>query len=97
MKTVLVSIYDRKSEIYFPVEQKKTPAVAIRDFNLICNRQDTPFYKYPEDYCLCIVAEMDNETAIIKTMEKDRPRILAEAKDQIIKDDGGIIHNEKKN
>jgi len=93
MKTVLVSIFDRKGEIYFPIHQTKSPAVAIREFQSQCEDKNSPFNKFPNDYCLCIFGEMDNETAKFNLFKE--PKILAEATNMIIKDEGEIINGKK--
>ena len=81
MKTVLVSIYDKKAKDFGPIYTAKNPAVATRDFTTAC--QENPNYKkYPEDYCIVAIAEYDTETGTIKPFEK--PKVLAEAENFVI-------------
>lgn len=82
MKTVLVAIYDKKAKDFGPVYTAKNPAVATRDFTTACS--ENPNYKtYPEDYCICAIAEYESETAKITPFKE--PKILAEAENFVIK------------
>ena len=94
MKGILVAVFDKKGKIYTYPEVKRTPAVAIRDFKSICENKQAGINKYPEDFCLCILGEYDNETGIINSLKETK--ILIEANDLIIKDNMEVF-NEKKN
>lgn len=92
MKTVLLSIYDKKAEDFGPVYTSKNRATATREFTSACN--DNPNFKnYPEDYALCIVGEFDTTTGIITPATEIKT--LAEAEMFVIKEE--IPNNEKKN
>lgn len=73
----LYSVYDKKGANTLGAYEQKNDLVAIRDFSLLCKKEDTPIAKFPEDYCLLYLGELDQETGIIVSGVKT----IAEAKD----------------
>ena len=73
----LYSVYDKKGTNTLGVYEQVNDLVAIRDFSLLCKKDDTPIAKFPEDYALLALGELDQETGIITSSVKT----IAEAKD----------------
>lgn len=73
----LYSVYDKKAQNTLGVYEQANDLVAIRDFSLLCKKDDTPICKFPEDYALLALGEIDQETGIITSAVKT----IAEAKD----------------
>lgn len=61
----LYSIYDRKAAYYLPVFQMRSHADAERQFSEIVTNSDTPISKYPADYDLVCIGEINLESAQI--------------------------------
>jgi len=61
----LYSIYDRKAAYYLPVFQQRAHADAERQFTEIVTSSDTPIAKYPGDYDLVCLGEIDLESGQI--------------------------------
>ena len=73
----LYSVYDKKGQVTLGIYEQQNDLVAIRDFSLVCKKEDTPIIKFPEDYSLLYLGELDQETGIITSGVKT----IAEAKD----------------
>ena len=73
----LYSVYDKKANATLGVFEQPNDLVAIRDFSMLCKKDDTPLVKFPEDYCLMALGELDQETGIITSSVKT----IAEAKE----------------
>lgn len=63
--TNLYSIYDRKAGYYLPIFQRRTDADAIREFTEVVTMGDGPISKYPSDFELCDLGQMDLDTGEI--------------------------------
>nr|QJB20245.1 MAG: nonstructural protein [Microvirus sp.] len=61
----LYSIYDRKAAYYLPVFTMRSHADAERQFTEIVTASETPVAKYPADYDLICLGEIDLETGRI--------------------------------
>lgn len=61
----LYSIYDRKAQYYLPVFTMRSHADALRQFADIVTASDTPVSKYPADYDLVCLGQMNLETGQI--------------------------------
>lgn len=77
MTKKLYSVYDKKGQNTLGVYEQVNDLVAIRDFSLLCKKDDTPICKFPEDYSLLALGEIDQETGVITSGVKT----IAEAKD----------------
>lgn len=73
----LYSVYDKKGNNTLGVYEQVNDLVAIRDFSLLCKKEDSFICKFPEDYCLMTLGEIDQETGIITPYVKT----IAEAKE----------------
>jgi len=60
----IFSVYDRQAQYYLPVFSSRT-ADALRQFGEIVTQSDTPIAKYPADYDLCLLGEIDLDTGVI--------------------------------
>lgn len=60
----IFAAYDRKAQYYLPTFQARTEVDAIRSFTDAI-MGDTPLAKYPADYDLICLAEIDMETGKI--------------------------------
>ena len=81
MKTVLVAIKDKKSEIG-NVYEMQNEGVAVRDFGQTVMRpapdgRVNMLKDFPEDYCLVVLGEYDHATGKITSLEE--PKVIAEA------------------
>lgn len=61
----LYSIYDRKAAYYLPVFTMRSHADAQRQFTEIVTSSDTPVSKYPADYDLVCLGQINLETGQI--------------------------------
>lgn len=61
----LYSIYDRKAAYYLPLFTMRSHADAERQFSEIVTNSDTPVSKYPADYDLVCLGQMNLETGQI--------------------------------
>lgn len=61
----LYSIYDRKAAYYLPIFQMRSHADAERQFTEIVTQSDTPISKYPADYDLVSLGQIDLESGEI--------------------------------
>jgi len=67
MQTGLIfSIYDRKAAYYLPLFTMRSEADAIRQFNSIVTQSDTDVSKYPADYDLVAIGDIDLEIGRIE-------------------------------
>jgi len=62
----LYSIYDRKAAYYLPLFTVRSDADAIRQFTDIITQSDTNVSKYPADYDLVSLGEIDLEIGRIE-------------------------------
>lgn len=60
----IFAAFDRKAQYYLPIFQARTEVDAIRSFTDAI-MGDTPLAKYPADYDLICLAEMDTESGKI--------------------------------
>ena len=82
MKLALVSIQDKKSTGISPIWTERNPAIAVRNFVEQCQTKGTQYNKFPEDYALILVGEVETDTGIITpyiTEKDNKSKILAEA------------------
>jgi hypothetical protein len=61
----LYSIYDRKAAYYLPIFQQRGHADATRQFTELVTQSDTAIAKYPADYDLVCLGQIDLETGQI--------------------------------
>lgn len=86
MKTVLLSVFDKKSKDFGPIYTAKNQATATREFINAC-QENTNWKKYPEDFCLCQVGEFDTETGKVTPLESTK--VIAEAENFVEKEEKG--------
>lgn len=82
MKLALVTIQDKKSEGISPIWTERNPAIAVRNFVEQCQTKGTQYNKFPEDYALILVGEVETDTGIITpyiTKTENKSKTLAEA------------------
>lgn len=60
--TMLFSIYDRKASYYLPIFQAERDHQAVRGFTDIVTQSDTDVSKYPADFDLMCLGDMDLDT-----------------------------------
>jgi len=60
----IFSVYDRKAQYYLPIFTSRT-ADALRQFGEIVTQSDTPIAKYPADFDLCRLGDIDLDTGLI--------------------------------
>lgn len=79
---VLVSVFDKVSQLYSPVMTEVNKDSAIRNFK-IGAKQNQQINTCPEDYCLVLLGTVDDETGSIVPVEtaNGSPAILFQAKD----------------
>ena len=65
MTKKLYSVYDKKGENMLGIYEQVNDLVAIRDFSMLCKKDDTPIKKFAEDYCLMALGELDQTTGAI--------------------------------
>jgi len=63
--TNLYSLYDRKAGYYLPIFQRRTDAEAVREFTEAVTMSEGPISKYPSDFELCELGQMDLDTGEI--------------------------------
>lgn len=81
-KKVLVSVFDKVAGLYSPVMTEINPDSAIRNFK-IGAKQNQQINSCPEDYCLVLLATVDDETGAVAPVDSadGSPAILFQAKD----------------
>jgi len=62
----IYSVYDRKAQYYLPLFTMRGNADAIRQFTEIVTQSDTNVSKYPADYDLVRLGQIDLETGSIE-------------------------------
>lgn len=82
MKQRLYTIQDKKSLLNNPPFAQNNNAEAIRSFADLVRDKNTTISKHPEDYNLWAIAEWDNITCQIESIEK---LLLANGEDFINK------------
>lgn len=70
------AVYDLKAGQYLPLFQANTYGVAERSFGEAVNSKDHQFSKYPEDYRLMHLGDLDTESGLI---EPCQPVLVATA------------------
>lgn len=83
---ILVSVLDKKAEAFGPVFTSRNTAIATRDFSQACNDKQSNINKFPEDYCLVLLGEFNEEKGIITPLKKGN-KILCEATQFVITED----------
>lgn len=78
-KKKIYAIFDRKKMAYLGVLEKYNDKTAIRDFEMLANRNDTLISQSPEDFKLSYLGYMNEETGELVAEFKD----VAEAKEYI--------------
>lgn len=78
MKSLLVTILDKKAETHNGLHQVPNLAVAIRMMGDTVAEGDSLMSKHPEDYCLVEVGTFDSETGLIEPTPHG-PRLVIEA------------------
>ena len=74
----LYCVFDKKANTTQPVYECTNDLVAIRDFSMLCkNEKAEMISRFPEDYCLMCLGELDTDTGIIISS----PKTIAEAKE----------------
>nr|QJB19867.1 MAG: nonstructural protein [Microvirus sp.] len=69
MLNSIYSLYDRKSQYYLPVFNLRKDADAIRQFTEIVTSSDTLVSRYPADYDLVRLAEIDVSTGQVLPLD----------------------------
>lgn len=72
----IYSILDKKSNLYTGIFQSDTDANASRQFARLSNDKQSNIGLYPEDFALCKVGSLNQETGFLIPIE---PQILAQA------------------
>lgn len=62
----LYAVYDEKAQTTQPVYEQANDLVAIRDFSMLCQNEKVDMIrKFPEDYALLCLGELDTDTGKI--------------------------------
>ena len=85
MNKILFSIYDKKSEKHDGFMVLEEDIQAVRGFSQACE-QNQVFKKWPEDFALYKLGEIDTKKGLIKSYEK--PIKLVEATYFVKKENG---------
>lgn len=70
MQLKITSIYDAKAKTYTAPKLMKTEGEALRAFISECNHEQSQINKWPEDFSLWILGEMDLSTGNITPFQK---------------------------
>lgn len=62
------SVRDMKSEAFLQPYFSVNQGTALRAFDEACQKQDSPFYKYPNDYVLYEIGSYDDETGLLTAL-----------------------------
>lgn len=83
MKFVVVSIFDRASEIYGRPAFVPAKGSAIRSFTDEVNREapDNELYRHPDDFDLYVLGDFDDQVGVVVG---DKPYVLVRGKDVVI-------------
>lgn len=73
----LYSVWDRKAEAYGPVMSYAHDAVAVRDFQSACAEPSSSLYRYPSDFELHSIAELQDSP--VMPVEAHAPRVVITA------------------
>ena len=65
MKTFLYSVFDTKSGVYDRPFVFRTDEEAKRGFGDICNDENHPIGKHPEDFYICRVGTWDDNKGLL--------------------------------
>lgn len=79
---IVAAVYDKKAECYQNIMTVASKAYAVRGFMDACKDENSPFAKYPNDFCLVMLGVMDNKTGRI--YQKDSLDILVEAENVVV-------------
>jgi len=72
----LYTVHDKAINSYQGVIALQSERDAIEQFRVVCNQQDTAFFKHPQDFTLVQVGSFDSETAELIPMT---PKIIVNA------------------
>jgi hypothetical protein len=61
----LYAAYDRKAQYYLPLFQTRSEGEAVRSFTEAVLNPETPLSRYPAEFDLCLLGDMDVETGEI--------------------------------
>lgn len=76
----IFTVFDKKAKSTQPIYEATTDLVAIRDFSMLCQNDKVEMIrKFPDDYCLMCLGELDTDTGAITP----NVRIIAEAKEYV--------------
>ena len=76
----IYTVYDKQAQTTQPIYEAVNDLVAIRDFSMLCKNDKVEMIrKFPEDYCLISLGELDTETGTITPYAKT----IAEAKEYV--------------
>lgn len=64
----IYTVYDKAAETYGTLLLFPSNEVAIRNFRLMCNQDDTMYHLCPEDFSLVYLGEFNTETAEFSTV-----------------------------
>lgn len=76
-KQILVCLYDKKAQTYFPPTCHINKSVALRDITQYLMDPRNPVAKYPHDYSIWVVGEWNEDQGQITSFPN--PVILEEA------------------
>lgn len=77
----LYAIFDRKKMAFLQIMEKGNNALALRDFDVIANAEQGMVKRYPDDFALYKLGEMDEETGELISNKT----LIAEAR-EVVKD-----------
>lgn len=75
MKHHIYTIHDQKAEAFLPTFQAPTDGIAERSFKELVNQVGHQFNKYPEDFTLIRIGDMDDATGVLVGTE---PKTVAQ-------------------
>lgn len=76
----IYAVYDRQAKSTQPIYEQTNDLVAIRDFSMLCQNEKVDMIrKFPDDYCLMCLGQIDTDTGAIIS----EPKVIAEAKEYV--------------
>lgn len=81
---ILCGVYDKKAAFYNYFAVFNNRAEAVRSFTLACNDKDSMLSKFPDDYDLYFIADVDERTGNVDFKETS---LLVSASD--------VVHREQ--
>lgn len=77
MKKSVFAVYDNKSASYLQPEFFKRKEQAVRSFEVACQKVDSDFFMYAEDFALFHLGEYDDDTGILQPLQTPKMVITA--------------------